>query len=369
MRIARPIRLLMMLLLLSIGLPSLATEATEPLPSLPALAALSDQTSISGLSSGGFMAAQYHIAYSKDLIGVGVIAGGPWNCAASNPLNPFIPPINNAVSTCMDPCKYSWFGCPSTLFPNSGYLAELARANADDGHIDDPANILDDRIYIFSGRNDKTVITGVVDTTAEFYRKLGVPEPQIRYNKSVDAGHAFITDNPDDTACPETEPPYINNCGFEQAQRLLEHIYGNLNPPAEQPGGELIKFNQAEFFDSELTSMDDAAYVYVPQQCRTEACRVHVAFHGCRQGISVIGTEYVTGTGYNPVADSNGIILLYPQVKKSELSPMNPRGCWDFWGYSGNNLPPFVYYQKSAPQMQAVHRMIQRLSATRADNH
>jgi hypothetical protein len=61
------------------------------------------------------------------------------------------------------------------------------------------------------------------------------------------------------------------------------------------------------------------------------------------------------------VADSNNIIVLYPQVKTSSINPINPRGCWDFWGYTSNNLPPFNYAYKKAPQMQAINRMIERL--------
>ena len=37
---------------------------------------LSDEVSVSGFSSGGFMAVQFHIAFSKSLMGVGAISGG-----------------------------------------------------------------------------------------------------------------------------------------------------------------------------------------------------------------------------------------------------------------------------------------------------
>jgi len=342
-----------------IALLSQNTFATGS-PSLPALGALPDQTSISGLSSGAFMAAQFHVAYSKDLVGVGIVAGGPWNCAASNPA---VPPIKNAVSTCMDPCKYSWFGCSSDLFPNSGYLADLANATASQGYIDNPHNLHDDQVYLFSGKNDKTVMTGVVDTARDFYHKLGLKDDQILYNSQVNAGHAFVTADPDHTPCSETEAPYINACDIPQAQRILKHIYGEMQPAVETPSGDLVRFNQREFFSTDMTSMDDDAYVYIPQNCRTEQCRVHVALHGCRQGISVIGKTYIEQTGYMEAADNNNIVVLYPQVKKSSNNPMNPRGCWDFWGYSTNNLPPYTYFRKDAPQMKAIKSMIDRLSS------
>ena len=41
---------------------------------------------------------------------------------------------------------------------------------------------------------------------------------------------------------------------------------------------------------------------------------------------------------------------------------VNPKDCWDFWGYSTNNLE--LYYRKTVPQMTAIKRMIDRLIGT-----
>lgn len=354
----RETKVFILLIFIVLSSFSLASETN-----LPTLNALKDKTSVSGLSSGAFMAAQFHVAYSKDLVGVGIVAGGPWNCAGTNPL---IPPLSTAVSTCMDPCKnnwfYQWFGCPSMLLPNSDFLASLAKTNAELGQIDDTENLKNDKVYIFSGKNDHTVVTDVVDTTSEFYQNLGVSQQAILYNDQTQAGHAFITSDPKDTPCDETQSPYINDCDIPQAQKILSHIYGDLNPASSTLNGDLISFNQTDFFDSALTSMNDTAYVYVPESCKAQQCKVHVALHGCQQGVSVLGTTYIEQTGYMEVADSNNIIVLYPQVKKSSLVPFNPKGCWDFWGYSNNSLPPYTYYQKEAPQMLAIKKMIDHLT-------
>lgn len=325
---------------------------------LPAMNALADQTSVSGLSSGAYMAAQFHVAYSEKLVGAGIVAGGPWNCASTFS---FMSPLSNALTTCMDPCKYTWFICPSAFFPDGEELASFAKESAEAALIDTPANLIDDKVYIFSGQSDKTVVTKVVDSASDFYHSIGLSDNQIFYNKSVNAGHAFITNDAEDSACDVTQSPYINNCNIPQAQKMLAHIYGELNEPVSIPKGTLLRFNQRAFFESDITSMDDDAYVYIPQSCKTQQCRVHVALHGCRQGISVLNTTYIEQTGYMEVADSNNIIVLYPQVKTSSINPINPRGCWDFWGYTSNNLPPFNYAYKKAPQMQAINRMIERL--------
>ena len=58
--------------------------ANNPLNSLPFLGADPHFTTISGISSGGFMAVQMHVAFSETFKGVGVIAGGPYYCAKNS---------------------------------------------------------------------------------------------------------------------------------------------------------------------------------------------------------------------------------------------------------------------------------------------
>ena len=61
---------------------------------LPALVLDKTQTTVSGLSSGGFMAVQLHVAYSATFAkGAGVVAGGPFYCAEGS--------VTNATGRCM----------------------------------------------------------------------------------------------------------------------------------------------------------------------------------------------------------------------------------------------------------------------------
>ncbi|MFD1971870.1 hypothetical protein ACFSJ1_22785 [Trinickia caryophylli] len=59
----------------------LAASATSAAPPLPPLAADAKQVTVSGLSSGAFMAGQFGVAYSASIAGVGIVAGGPFYCA------------------------------------------------------------------------------------------------------------------------------------------------------------------------------------------------------------------------------------------------------------------------------------------------
>ena len=58
----------------------LAAYAAHAAP-LPALNVDTGQITVSGLSSGGFMANQLGYAYSATFKGIGVFAGGPYMCA------------------------------------------------------------------------------------------------------------------------------------------------------------------------------------------------------------------------------------------------------------------------------------------------
>lgn len=327
---------------------------------LPAYQVDLSQTSVSGLSSGAFMAAQFETAFSGSLIGAGIVAGGPFYCSGAD--YPVPPSSLVATTTCMNP-SLSVSGPPSPSL-----LLQLAKNFERSGAIDKLANLQNHKVYLFSGQADKTVATAVVDQATAFYQQAGVPPQNIRYVNSVNAGHAIVTNNSANTVCAETKSPYINDCNFIQSQDILNHIYSNLNPAVTQLSGKIVKFDQSEFISGSYTSMSSDAYLYVPKACETDTCKVHIAFHGCEQGANTIGDQFYNTTGYNQLADANKIIVLYPQADSSSgfFSAFNPKGCWDFWGYSDpfNVIAP-NFYSKTAPQMAAVKAMLDRLGQTR----
>lgn len=63
--------------------------------------------------------------------------------------------------------------------PNTPLLVKLTTGLAESGRIDSLDNLKDDKIYLFSGKNDRTVTTTVVDQTYAFFRAVGVPEASI----------------------------------------------------------------------------------------------------------------------------------------------------------------------------------------------
>jgi poly(3-hydroxybutyrate) depolymerase len=333
------------------------------------------ESSISGLSSGAFMTVQMHLAHSASFSGAGIIAGGPFRCAETFRRDALLPEdsnIENSLYICMNPLV------PHTA-PDARRLAALANQTARDGLIDDTANLAGHRVYIFTGSQDKVVYSDVVARTLTFYELLGVKASNISYDDTVPAGHSIITDNPEDSPLPTNQPPYINNGGFMQSHEILRHLYGDLKPPAERLTGRLVRFDQSEFFDNEpRASMSRFGYAYVPQSVEDGApARVHIALHGCKQGYNYVdyvngradianrppyGNRYITTTGYNTIADTNDIIVLYPQAEgRDDGEIQNPDGCWDWWGYSSTDSRQPDYYSREAIQIKAIHRMLSRL--------
>lgn len=135
-------------------------------------------------------------------------------------------------------------------------------------------------------------------------------------------------------------------------------MYRNLQPRAQTPTGDFVEFDQRPFgSDQRNDDLAETGVVYVPKSCReTRGCRVHIAFHGCAQNRETVGDAFIKESGFARWADTNRLIVLFPQVS---ASPINPQACWDWWGYTGPQ-----YLTRDAPQIAAVNRMLDALQAT-----
>ena len=284
------------------------------------------------------MAVQLHVAHSSTVSGVGVIAAGPYYCAQGS--------LRKALYHCVRP---SWW----RPLPDPRDLKSISDALAREGAIDGVGNLSPSRVWLFSGTQDETVQPEVVRALQRFYALYGV---DARLVDHIGAGHAMVTlDAGHD--CGATKAPYLNDCDFDAAGALLQHLLGKLRQPDETASGSLREFDQRPY--ARAAGMAEKGYVYVPQACASGACRVHVALHGCRQSARQVGERFVREAGYNRWAAANRLIVLYPQVEASE-SPLafNPRACWDWWGYTGP-----AYHTKEAPQIRAVMAMVAKLGA------
>ena len=156
------------------------TSHAQTLISLPKLAASRTETSVSGVSSGAYMAGQYQFAFGASVVGAGIIAGGPYGCAQVR-YGSFMPPVTRLLMN----ASQSLNGCMATTLswsgiPDAAFLAEQARDLAAEQRIDPITNINRHKVYLFSGSNDQTVAHAVVVAAAEVYLRLGVPKEHIK---------------------------------------------------------------------------------------------------------------------------------------------------------------------------------------------
>jgi poly(3-hydroxybutyrate) depolymerase len=325
MRIFAMTRHTLLTAMLVAALPALAQSAA-----LPKLKIDPAQTSVSGISSGGYMAAQLHVAYSSRFpLGMAGIASGPYDCAEGNVLN--------AIGRCLG----------NADIPVAALVA-LTQKRARDGAIDPLENLAKARVYVFNGSKDTVVKPAAGQALAKYYAAIA-PTAVIAQKSDVPAEHAFITDGPG-AACTAKAVPWLNNCGFDLAGSLLTHLYGKLEPRSDKATGTLHEIAQA---DDKLPHLASTAWVYVPTACADGAiCRLHVALHGCRHNVLTVNESFVRDAGYNRWADSNRLVVLYPQTGKAAVN-----ACWDWWGYSGPD-----YATKKSPQMLAILGMMDRLS-------
>src|SRR2546421_2796679 len=244
-----------------------AAYAAEPLPALRAEGA---NVTVSGFSSGGYMAVQMHVAHSSFVKGAAAIAAGPYYCAQES--------LMTAQFNCMKPTFWS-------PLPDVAWLHAQTETFAAARRIDPTANLVAARVWLFSGTQDHTVYRKVVEAAGSYYASY---KAQIVFVGDKPAGHAMVTEDRGNT-CPVSDAPYINDCDYDAAGELLKHLLGTLASASASENGRLLHFDQRLYADGDAhaISMDDEGLVYVPRSCESERCRIHVAFHGCRQNARV----------------------------------------------------------------------------------
>ena len=289
------------------AMPSLAGDE-------PSLTIDPERVTVSGISSGGQMATQLHIAYSDLFSGAAILSGGPFNCAG------------NSLMTALKLC--------TTNTEDPLPIAELAsgiRAAAESGNIADPKNLADDRVWLFRGKQDSKVSALVHWAAADLYAEF-VPADQIRRVDSIDADHVFPAKGRGND-CHSVIPPFVGSCDYDGAGELLSFLYPGLAEPKSEQVGDVLSVELPGAGDADLL---ETAFLYIPSACQdgTQSCALHLVLHGCAQSAEVVGSDFIEMSGFLPWAEKNGIVLAFPQVQKSIAMPMNPHGCWDWWGYT-----------------------------------
>ena len=344
--------------------------AAPPKP-LPALNIDIKQTSVSGISSGGFMSVQFQIAHSAIVRGAGIVAAGPYNCAQNN--------VVTATTKCTctgEPLLSCEVTSSSAEVPA---LVASTKRLFDARLIDDPANVAGQRAVTIAGRKDPLVPTPIAGQLTDYYAALGLPPQNLSAVTLDNAGHTMPTPAFGND-CAVTDSPFMGKCGFDSAKAILGWIYGPLQPPGSgKSKGRYSRFDQKPFIPKDGpyhylwgSGLDSSGWVYVPNSCAKGArCRLHIALHGCKQGQSYVplkpppggglyyGTTFVKNAGYGRWADNNNLVVLFPQAVS--IPGRNPYGCWDWWGYTDEH-----YVDRKGVQIRALRAMVDRLGSGEA---
>lgn len=263
---------------------------------------------ISGLSSGAFMAHQMMIIHSELFLGSGTFAGGPFNCSRGN--------SQRAQELCMT--------LPE-LVQSKDLITDIESFyNA--GWINNPADLENKKIFIFHGTVDPTIAPVASTKIEEIYSHF---KSQIQSVRNIPAGHGFPTVHTDQK-CEATKTPWLNNCQYDGAGEMLKWFYGKLNAPMDSFSENIFTFDQLEF--SNLSpALAQEGHIYVPKNCLAgnKFCKLHLALHGCLQNSQFVGNDFISKSGYNQWAESNNIVVVYPATQSTRS---NPNGCWDWFG-------------------------------------
>lgn len=125
---------------------------------------------------------------------------------------------------------------------------------------------------------------------------------------------------------------------YDMAGDLFEHVLTNLQEdPIESleeadleytSNGVWRRFDQQEFTDTGLFEFNGLAkwgYVFIPNACLTESCKVHLHTHGCQSINQGLFKNSQFTLGFAQYASSNNLILLYPQAEfnwiKGSINP------------------------------------------------
>ena len=223
---------------------------------------------------------------------------------------------------------------------------EKADAKSAAGDIDSLQFVRRQKIYVFHGYNDAVLARSVTDAAADFYRHyLGeANRGNLFYQTTIGAGHSLVV---------AQDQPRRRSQRL-QGQRRSVYRPVRLRSGRNHPAAHLRCVECAE---PRAVDRNDQAVRSVGL-CQAGQCQVRSAWtrpvtcsfprraSKARRAASTSpcmaasrtsaksGSASSTHTGYNAWADSNRLIVLYPQTAgEFVLRRFNPQACWDWWSY------------------------------------
>lgn len=286
---------------------------------------------ISGISSGGFMAQQMATIYSQSIEGVATVAGGyyycaldylpkkveqdkktigeqnlflyePSNKALSDSLNPLVifsgeinpvtwfkPSIGNPIYQAVSECMLN----PDHTKINYSYI----KKNVEKNLIDHTDNIKDQKVLIFHGKKDSVLDIKMQNKLLSFYQHFNLPKENLKVIKGK-GSHNFPISEKKGIDCDKEDVPYLGNCQYDLAYEILSHLNQITADKSDINEDNLYMIDQTiskeninrgmKTFKQPSNSIAPYGYLYASEAClnNPESCRLHVALHGCKMSDS-----------------------------------------------------------------------------------
>lgn len=297
---------------------------------------------VSGVSSGGYMSNQFHVAHSDMVSGVGIISAGPYFCSQGN--------LMTAMGQCL---------ADGSALAGKDLKAALAHSESKQS-IAPLSHLQQDKVWLLHGTLDKRVGRAVNDALYEQYQAVVAPN-SIKYVSDKPFNHHLPTLT-FGVKCDEAASPFIAACDYDAAGEMLSWITApkdTANASTQTEGGFYTLAQKSEI-DGTATGLAEEAWLYVPKQCAKGGfCQLHISFHGCQQNTASIGLNYVKKGGFNAWADKLDLVVLYPQIASGNA--LNPLACWDWWGYTGSE-----FHTQFGPQIKATKQLANSLMSGNA---
>lgn len=378
---------------------------------------------ISGISSGGFMANQMATIFSSQFSGVGTVAGGFYYCAENylqkrikedaktigtgnlflfepntdvlnDSFNPLFLFSESGTKAWFKPQKRNPIFKSANCMANpekAGLPTEYLKSNVEKRLVDPIENIREQKVVISHGKMDSVMRFTMQDRLKDYYLSVGVKEKNIKTITGT-GNHNFPTDRKDGIDCGRAGVPYVGSCDFDLAGKILSHLLDDNIIRADFDANHIYTVDQSLNLENILKDEKDwvqaspsvaaYGYLYASDKClaNPKSCQMHVALHGCQMsdsfnadfqskyqkqvttyrivwmrskkdnmdfsGLPVIEDKtnnygllkFVLDSGYINYAEANDLMVLFPQTWINENNyPYNPHGCWDWFGWSGEN--------------------------------
>lgn len=339
---------------------------------------------VSGISSGGFMADQLAVSHSQRVQAAAIVAGGYYYCAENHlqnqlektgylgllqfQLHPqsfkklteaiskmffdfkdfyapsFSNPLYRALTMCMNQPQFNLMS--QQIW---GLAFDQMKVFAKENKIDPLVNIKNQKYLLYHGAKDQVVdpqMQGQIEIVKKYFGNTN-----IKVISHPEGGHNFPSKKMTSLKCNQEFPPYVGSCGLDLATEIINYFYPEFDQKLYDVGS-IRTYVVSQDTPGRPDSIAPYGYVVASDYCMKSPknCKVHVSFHGCkmtdyfdeklqtdfenqvgRTGINYQPDEnqrelsfnlksFVGLSGFKEAIKNKPIIVVFPQTQISQIN-------------------------------------------------